>query len=277
MRLLWALGLTLVGSAAAAQPIEVPLCELTAHAAKYHSQLVSVEAKFHLDEWILYHSECPGRDHWIALEDAVDSESRLTEGIPGPLSGVVEGKFVGRFQGPNGFGYSNLGRLRTELQVLEIAEVHRVRGAEDPGSDAPAPLLEARETIELLSSRWLAAIQGRDEDELRKVLSEDYIAILPDGELLAGRQAMETLVLPHQQAIDALTDEGRAPETFETRHRIFLLDSQTAVSILQVSLGGFARTNSDWAYTNVYRQVDSRWYLVLSRMSRTGAAQTPDW
>lgn len=263
-------------AAAFEPPIQVPLCELTEHPERYHSQVVTVPAMLHLEDWILYDPECPGRDHWVSVEDAPTSEARLASRIPGDLSGVVEGDFTGRFLGPNGSGYGNLGTLRTQLQVLDASELRRARRPRLPDEDAPAPRLALQEAIEELDWSWITAVHKRDVDGIREVLSEDYIAILPDGEMSAGLQAFDTLVLPHQQALKTRAAEGTAPDTFETSVRIFSIDLETAVSIRHVSLGGVGKARpAAWEYVNVYRKSGSRWRLQFSRFTRLDAHEEP--
>jgi len=279
MKIVYALAVILATSAAPEQPIQLSVCELTSHAERYHSQLVAVQAMFHLDEWILYDPDCAGRDHWIAVEDDADSETRLLDriagSISGSISGVVEGKFVGHFCGPNGYGYSHLGAARTQLQVLEASKLRRVRRPKLPDYDAPAPRLELREAVEVLGQRWLAAVQGRDLDELHEILSEDYVAIFPNGELLAGRQAVDTLVLPHQRALEARAAQGTASDTFRMRIRLFSIDLQTAVSIWHVSLDGAGQDVPEWEYVNIYRKAGSRWRLQFSRFTRIDDHEDP--
>jgi ketosteroid isomerase-like protein len=274
MSVIYALAVILATSVAPEQPIQVSFCELTDHAERYHSQLVAVQAMFHLDEWILYDPDCADGDHWISVEDAADSEKRLADRISGSLSGVVKGKFVGRFLGPNGYGYSHLGTARTQLKILEASGLRRVRRPKLPDYDAPAPQLELSDAIGVLGRRWLAAVRGRDAAELREILSEDYVAVLANGELLAGRQAVDALVLPHLKAIEARVAKGMAPDTFEMRVRIFSIDLQTAVSIQHVSLDGVGdAVPAEWQYVNIYRKTGSRWRLAFSQFTRTDAHQ----
>ena len=138
--------------------------------------------------------------------------------------------------------------------------------------DAPAPLLELREAIEVLGRRWLAAVHGRDADGLREILSGDYVAFLPNGELLAGWQAVDALVLPHQKAIEARAAKGTATDTFEMRVRIFSIELRTAVSIRHVRLTGAGEdAPAEWEYLNVYRKTGSRWRLSFSRLIHADA------
>ena len=266
----------ILAAAAAEQPLRVSLCELTKHPERYHSQLVTVPAMFHLDEWILYDPDCGGRDHWISVTDAPASEAPLASRITGSLSGVVKGEFTGRFQGPRGYGYAHLGTRRSQLQVLEASELRRARRPKLPDHHAPAPWLALEKAVEELDSSWLAAFHERDSDRIRETLSEEYVAILPNGEMSAGLQAAETLVLPHHQAIKARTAEGVALSSFESTVRTFAIDLRTAVLIRQISLRFVGEAApAVWEYVNVYRKTGSRWRLAFSRFTRAGSRLHP--
>ena len=272
MNVVFALAVVLATWAAPEQPIQVSFCELTSYPDRYHSQLVAVRARLDLDMWILYAPKCSDRDHWLDV-DAWDLEKRIEARIRSVSrtlwQGVVEGEFIGRFRGPPGYDYRG---ARAQIRFLDVLELRRVRWPERPDRAGPARWLELYKAVEMLDRRWFEAIHlDRDTDVLREIFSEDYVAIFPSGDVLAGPQAAVALDLPHWKTSKAGEAEGIAP-TFEIGFSVFAIDLQTAVSIWRIKM---LEAPAEWGYVNIIRKTGSQWRFAFSRFILEDGHQEP--
>jgi hypothetical protein len=255
-------------------PTNVSVCELTSHAGRFDGEVVAVAGVLWRDGWFLFDPRCNSRDSWIAIEDDPAASFRLEDRVRAVDPRAVEGVFVGRASGPNGFGYSNLGTLRIQLIVTDARKL-RPANVVAPATAAPAPRLEVKAAIEQLDEAWLRAAGAQDRSRLEGELADDYVAVLPSGRTILKNQAVRSLMLPHQEAMKA---QPWRPGALEWRLRVFVMDSGMAVAIRDVELAQSpdGAAPKRWEYLNVYDLVGERWRLSLSRISSELGA-SPRW